>query len=240
MYQHLECIALRTVKVSDSKSLLSAWTRQLGRVSFSIPAGAGREARRRRALCSPLATFFGECDVKPGREIHSLRDVRAGAMSLAVAASPAKSIIAIFLSEVLDLLLRRSEPDEALSDFLFGSIEAFAAVADNSCTASFHIIFLYHLTHYAGIGPDAGTYTPGCVFDLREGLFRTTAPLHPDFIAGEECSHFASLASARYDTPLHIPAPIRRSLLDSLLTYYSLHLMSFSSLKSLEILRDMA
>ena len=240
MYQHLESIALRTVKVSDSKSLLSAWTRQLGRVSFSIPAGAGREARRRRALCSPLATFFGECDVKPGREIHSLRDVRAGAMSLAVAASPAKSIIAIFLSEVLDLLLRRSEPDEALSDFLFSSIEAFAAITDNSCTASFHIIFLYHLTLYAGIGPDADTYIPGCVFDLREGMFRTTAPLHPDFIAGEECSYFASLASARYDTPLHIPAPIRRRLLDFLLTYYSLHLMSFSSLKSLEILRDMA
>ena len=205
MYQHLECIALRTVKVSDSKSLLSAWTRQLGRVSFSIPAGAGREARRRRALCSP-----------------------------------AKSIIAIFLSGVLDLLLRRSEPDEALSDFLFSSIEAFAAITDNSCTASFHIIFLYHLTLYAGIGPDADTYIPGCVFDLREGMFRTTAPLHPDFIAGEECSYFASLASARYDTPLHIPAPIRRHLLDFLLTYYSLHLMSFSSLKSLEILRDMA
>ena len=151
-----------------------------------------------------------------------------------------KSIIAIFLSEVLDLLLRRSEPDEALSDFLFSSIEAFAAITDNSCTASFHIIFLYHLTLYAGIGPDADTYIPGCVFDLREGMFRTTAPLHPDFIAGEECSYFASLASARYDTPLHIPAPIRRHLLDFLLTYYSLHLMSFSSLKSLEILRDMA
>ncbi|MDE5662357.1 MAG: recombination protein O N-terminal domain-containing protein, partial [Muribaculaceae bacterium] len=50
MYTHLDCIALRTTKVSDSKNLLSAWTRTHGRLTFSLPAGAGREARRRRAL----------------------------------------------------------------------------------------------------------------------------------------------------------------------------------------------
>lgn len=240
MYQHLDCIALRTVKVSDSKNILSAWTRTFGRLSFSIPSGAGREARRRRAICGPLAAFEAECDVRPGRDIHSLRDVRACASSLSLASSPAKSVVAIFLSEVLDLLLRRSEPDEALSDFLFGSAEAFAAISDNSLTASFHIIFLYHLTHYAGIEPDMSGYAPGTVFDLREGVFRATHPLHPDFLTADEAALFASLPAARYDAPLGIDHTARRRLLNAILKYYGLHLMSLSSLKSLEILRDMA
>ncbi|MDE6153062.1 MAG: recombination protein O N-terminal domain-containing protein, partial [Muribaculaceae bacterium] len=53
MYTTLDCIALRTVRHSDRHSILSAYTRQRGRMSFLIPAGNGREATRRRAMLMP-------------------------------------------------------------------------------------------------------------------------------------------------------------------------------------------
>ncbi|MDE6526459.1 MAG: DNA repair protein RecO C-terminal domain-containing protein [Muribaculaceae bacterium] len=240
MYQHLDCICLRIVKVSDKRDLMSAWTRQCGRLSFSIPSGASRQARMRRALLSPLSTFEAECELRPDRDIHSLRDIHPGESSLAILSSPAKNLIAIFLSEFLDLLLRRSEPDSALSDFLFSSVNTLATDSTNKLCGIFHIIFLYRLTHYIGVEPDNDAYTEGAVFDLREGIFRNTPPLHPDFLSGDLCRLFAGLATADYDNPPHTTRQQRADLLDALLKYYSIHLMSFSSLKSLDILRDMA
>ena len=64
MYEPLECIALRTTRISDSKSLLSVWERTRGRLTFAIPAGASREARRRRALRCTTLTVAAELNEK--------------------------------------------------------------------------------------------------------------------------------------------------------------------------------
>ncbi len=54
MLRTLNLIPLRVIPYSDRNSILSAYSRELGRVSFVVPAGAGREARRRRALLMPM------------------------------------------------------------------------------------------------------------------------------------------------------------------------------------------
>lgn len=239
MYQNLHCIALRTVRHSDSKNLLSAWSREAGRISFAIPAGSGREAARRRSLTSPLAIFEGVSDLKPGREIFSIRDLRPGIGSLAMEASPVKGMTAMFLAEFLDLLLRRSEPDEALSDFLFASLRVFSEMTDATAIANFHLVFIYRLTLVAGIEPQ--TDTPGTVFDLRDGSFRAARPLHDDWLDTVESECLRRLARVHYNNSgeLGLDRTMRNRLLDSLLRYYSIHLLPLTSLKSLEILRSL-
>ncbi len=39
MYTSVDCIALRTTRLSDSRNLLSAWERKLGRLTFAMPSG---------------------------------------------------------------------------------------------------------------------------------------------------------------------------------------------------------
>ncbi|MCH5221056.1 MAG: DNA repair protein RecO C-terminal domain-containing protein [Muribaculaceae bacterium] len=240
MYTHLDCIALRTVKVSDSKNLLSAWSRQLGRVTFSMPAGTGREARRRMALTAPMCVFEGECDVKPDREILSIRDLKAAPDSLALTSSMLKTFTAIFLAEVLDILLKRSEADARLSDFLFDSVRVFAKETDQKAIAAFHLIFLYQLTHYAGIGPQLEGWHRGSIFDIRDGRFRNSAPLHQDFLQGKECVALMALSRSSYATASMLPfnRTVRNRVLDYIMQYYTIHLASLASIKSLDILRE--
>lgn len=239
MYTHLDCIALRTVKLNDSKNLLSVWTRQLGRLTFAIPAGTGREARRRRALTAPLCTFEGECDVRPDRDILTIRDLRALPGSLALDSSAVKNITAMFLAEVLDLLLKKTEVDKPLSEFLFTSVDTLAALTDSRAVASFHIIFLYKLTYFAGIGPELEGWKRGAIFDMRDACFRSTAPLHRDFLQGRECTALMALSRASYASAANLPFDryARKTALDYILQYLSLHLAPLSSLKSLEVLR---
>ncbi len=241
MYTDVHCIALRTVKHSDSKNILSVWSRELGRVSMLVPAGSSREARRRRALSTPLATFEGECDVRPGRELLTVRDVRPMAGSLALSADPAKSLAAVFLAEALDLLLRRSDRDDTLSDFLFGSLERFAALESPASVANFHLVFLYLLARPLGIAPDVGEWRDGYVFDMRDGVFRTSAPSHADFLTPAEAAVLARIDRLNYRN-MHlwrIDHNGRNDILDRLLRYYAIHLAPLTSLKSLEVLRSL-
>lgn len=237
----LNCIALRTVRFNESKNLLTVWTRQSGRLTLAMPAGASREARRRRALTTPLSTFDCVADIKPGREVHSVRDMSAAPHSLAVEFSAPKQLVSMFLAEVLDLLLKRAEPDGPLSDFLFYSLEVFAALTEPAAVANFHIVFLYGLSYFAGIAPDLSGWSNGAVFDLREGVFRTTLPMHRDFLSSRESLALVSVSRVSYRTAGRLPfnREARNRALDVILQYYTFHLASMSSVKSLEILRAM-
>ncbi len=241
MFTSIHCIALRTVRHSDSKNILSAWSRELGRVSFLVPAGAGREARRRRALSVPLAMFEGECDVRPGRELLTVRDVRPMPGSVALDCDPAKGFVALFLAEALDLLLRRSERDFVLSDFLFGSLGRFGALTSAPATANFHLVFLYQLTGPLGIRPDASQWRQGYVFDMRDGLFRPSAPNHRDYLPPSEAAELPRIDRLNYRN-MHLwrlNRESRNEILDCLLRYYAIHLAPLTSLRSLDVLRTL-
>lgn len=241
MYTTLHCLALRSTQVSDSKLLLTAWSRELGRVTIAMPAGASREARRRRALATPLAAFEGVCDTGRRRDVLSMRDFRPMPYSLAMSPEPAKTMVAMFVGEVLDRLLRRNEADGPLSDFLFGSAQALATLTDGRAVANYHLLFLYGLTHFAGIAPDLSGWHRGAVFDMRESRFRNSVPAHPDFLIGRAVTVLMTISRSDYARASRLPvdAATRREALTLLLRYLELHLAPLDSLRSLDILRSL-
>ena len=167
MNMNLHCLALRHVAVSDSRSLLSAWSRELGRITLAFPSATSREGRRRRALTPPMALFEGVAEVRPGREVLAMRDLSPLAGSVATAMpSPARAATAAVLAEMLDLLLRRSEADIPLDDCLNSGAMALAT-ASGEALAAFAPVFLFRITRHMGICPDMESYAPGRVFDMR-------------------------------------------------------------------------
>lgn len=127
MYESIRGLALRTIRHDDRTSILSAWTAERGRVAISMPAGNGREARRRRALTMPLALFEGVAVSRPGRELLQLRDMRPTDVTASLHSHPVKTAMALFLADVLDSVLRSAAPDGRYSEFLFGAVRALDA-----------------------------------------------------------------------------------------------------------------
>lgn len=240
MLTPVHCIAFRTVRLSDSKNLLSVWSREAGRLTFAVPAGSSREARRRRAITAPLGTFEGVCDLRPDRDIHSVRDVMPMAGSAVLNPSPSHGMTALFLAEVLDRLLAACSPEPALSDYLFDSLELLPNLKGRAA-ANFHLLFLFGLTYFTGIAPDLGDYAGGAVFDLRDGRFRHAAPVHGDCVDGTGARLLVLLANTPYSKGGRLPfgRDGRNKALDLILHYYSLHLAPVESIKSLEILREL-
>lgn len=240
MYSTLHCIALRTVRHTDTTSLLSVWSREAGRLTLAMPASNSREARRRRALTTPLATFECVGRMQTGREILQVRDLAPSPGTLAYDSNPSKSMVAMFLAEALDLLLRRSEADGTLSDFLFEAISAFASPLPPVAIANFHIVFLFHLAEPLGVGPDTSGWQPGTIFDLRDATFRPTPPMHSDYLSPLEAAFAATLARVNFANMHHLALSHRQrnAILDTILRYYALHLAPLTTLKSLQVLRN--
>ncbi len=240
MKQKMEFVALRTVRHSDRHSILSAYSLESGRVAFAIAAGGGREAVRRRALLMPLSIVECVADVKTGREVSVMHEPRAVAPLAGLRCNPMKSSVALFLAEVLGIVLRDGPPDDLLYNYIRRSIEVLDMLPSER-SANFHICFLWGLGRFIGIEPDTGDFRAGMVFDMVDGRFRMSAPLHRHYLDPEQSAVVASLARMTYSNMwlFRMSRRERNELLDGILKYYSLHYTGLQSMRSLEVLREL-
>ncbi len=239
MLETVHCISLRTVKYSDSSSMVTLWTRERGRISAVVPSGAGREAQRRRAIMMPLGTFEAVAAGSGGIDIVRLRDVRPLGLSVAASADPLKSTVAIFIAEFLYTVLRDSAPDRHMSDFIF-DWTAILAAAPRQRLANFPIAFIYNIGRFLGVEPDAGTYAPGAYFDMRQGRFTSTLPLSHSRVLDPDAARVVLMLARLNRRNYHLlllNRVQRNQILDLILEYYNMHLAPLTTITSLDILR---
>lgn len=240
MKQDMHIICLRSVAYSDSKSILAAYSLEAGRVSFLVSAGKGREAMRRRALTQPLGLLECVADVVPGRDIHRLAEVRPLHPLAALRSNPMKCGVVMFLAEVLGVIMRESQGDASTWRFIERAIVEFDAL-DAAKVANFHLWFLWGVGRCLGISPDVSAYDVGKVFDMSDGIFRTSAPLHRNFVAPEQ-SHTVALLGRMSIDNLHLfrfTRQERNAVLDGILRYLSIHITSLGGIRSVDVLRSM-
>lgn len=238
MPQKVTCICLRSVKYSDSRSVATLWTRELGVLSAVIPSGTGREASRRRAIMMPMRVFEAVAWARQGQELARISDVKP--VPAPLSSDPAAGAVALFVSDFLCSALRQSGPDELMSDFIFSSAAELYALG-GTALANFHLYFLSHLGRFLGIEPDMGTYAPGSYFDMREGRFCAAAPLHRSALAPEQARVVCLLMRLRPRSLrlLRLSRAERNAILDAILEYYTIHYAPMRSLPSLPILRTL-
>jgi DNA repair protein RecO (recombination protein O) len=239
MLTPIHAICLRTVRYNDHNNILTLYTRERGRLSVLLAGGSGREAARRRALTMPLSLVEGVADLRVGRELASVSDLRSTVALPTVHADPVKMSMAMFLTELLGVVVPDGAPDEPLYNFIVDAVEALEAA--DAGTANFHLVFLYRLGRFIGIEPDLGTYRPGAVFDMLEGVFRMTPPLHRHYLLGEDAAAVVMLSRMRWENmrAFHLNRGERRRILSVMLDYYGLHYARLTGMKSMEILGEL-
>ena len=106
---------------------------------------------------------------------------------------------------------------------------------------NFHLCFLYRLGRFIGIEPDVSTYQYGRIFDMVDGVFRVTAPLHSQYLGHQEAAVVALLSRMTFDNMhrFRLSRENRNQMLDVILEYYTIHCASLASLKSIDVLRSL-
>lgn len=239
MYENIQGVVLATIKYSDKHNIVRIYTRQCGLMAFAVPQGKTPAARQRNALLMPLSLVDAQARIMPGRELASLRDLRRNGALSSIYADPVKSAIAMYVCELLTHAIQEHEQNQPLYDY----IEKCVMILDSlkQGLANFHICFTYHLGILIGIQPDTSTYSEGCWFDMRGGVFAQTPGVGGHWLRPAEARVIWMLSRMTFANMHHFrfTRTQRNEVLDLMLTYYKLHQSTLGTLRSPDILKQL-
>ena len=231
-------IVLNCVKYGDKAVIVNLLTDTLGRQSYIVQGlGSGKGRGSKLALLQPMFALEFEGLISDKSDLHRMKDVHSGVLLQTLPYDIRKSTIALFMAEVLYRLIGESESNEQLFDFIWGSVEALDAIEEG--VANFHLWFLANLSRYLGYFP-GNEHQKGCWFDMREGLYTRTMPLHDHLMNEEEAELLRDLTECDLECLGEIPLnrDQRVAMLSRLVEYYAIHLEAIRSVRSIEILQE--
>ena len=231
-------IVLHTLKNGDTSMVASLLTDVGGRRSYMVQGVRSRNGRGSKlALFQPMFPVEFEGLESPRQQMDRFKEVRAGFVLQSLPFDVRKSTMALFMAEVLYRLVRESEPNEALFDFVWGSAEALDAMDEG--VPNFHLWFLANLSRLLGFRP-GNDYTPGAWFDIREGSFTPLRPPHGEVLSADDARILHDLleCDVRYIAEIGLNRRQRVAYLDALLVYYGYHLDAIHAVQSVRILQE--
>lgn len=231
-------IVLGTVKYGDSSMVAQLLTDVTGRQSFIVQGVRSAKGRGSKlALFQPLFALEFEGVQPTHGELHRFSEVHSGITLRQTPFDVRRSTIALFIAEVLYRLVKESEPNERLFDFVWGSIEALDLLEEG--VANFHLWFLSNLSRFLGFSP-TNNYTKGCYFDIKDGCYTPLKPLHTSFLDIDNALILRDMTESdvRHLGEIGLNRHQRVSFLESLMSYYGYHLEAIHSVRSISILME--
>ena len=231
-------IVLHTLKYGDTSMVAYLLTDVGGRRSYMVQGVRSRNGRGSKlALFQPMFPVEFEGLESPRQQMDRFKEVRAGFVLQSLPFDVRKSTMALFMAEVLYRLVRESEPNEALFDFVWGSAEALDAMNDG--VPNFHLWFLANLSRLLGFRP-GNDYTPGAWFDIREGSFTPLRTPHGEVLSADDARILHDLleCDVRYIAEIGLNRRQRVAYLDALLVYYGYHLDAIHAVQSVRIFQE--
>jgi len=137
------------------------------------------------------------------------------------------------LSELCRVLLKEEDSGRELFSFLEVEVKYFFG----EFNPDFHILFLAKLISIYGYlpqGPFVGIY-----FDLRDCLFSSDLPIHPDYCSGNLIASVFNFVNGNSSGLVFVNAKERYQVFLQLLRFLELQKGIKLSLKSIEILREL-
>lgn len=239
MIEKIKGVVIKTIRHNDKSNIVTLFTQSRGRVAFISAAGSSKTGRLRNAALSPLAIVESDVNFHAGRELQTLGRISSPHPWRNIYFDPIRSAMVMFLSEFLNSYLKTAEPEPALWGFIVYAIDKLDTLQGG--LANYHLTFLIRLLPFAGIEPDMSSYSPGRLFNMRDGSFSDFLPLHRDIITPQIAKVIPTLARMNFRN-MHLyklNVESRREILRGLMHYYSLHLPIKEHLESIEILKEL-
>lgn len=231
-------IVLRSVRFGESSLIVDVLTKSSGRVSFMVHIPKTSKGKIKKQYFQPMTLLDFEYDFRQRSNLQRIKDVRVSLPYSSIPIDPAKSCISLFLSEFIYYATRNEQENPTLFTYISTSLEWLDNAYEDF--ANFHLVFMMRLSKFLGFHPFLEDFTPGCFFDLRNGCFTLSMPLHTDFLNAADAGHLYNLMRMNFDTMklFKLSHDDRNRITEIVLRYYKLHLPNMPELQSFDILRE--
>ncbi len=231
-------VVLSTLKYGDKGMVAHLLTSTHGRRSYMVQGlGSRRGHGSKQALFQPMFALEFEGLESPRMQMHRFGEVHSGIVLRSTPFDVKKSAIAMFMAETLYRLVRESEANPMLFDFVWGSVEALDEASEG--VANFHLWFLSNLCRFLGFSP-GNDYSPDAWFDIAEGCFTPERPLREHAMSQDNALilHDMLECDVRYLGEIGLNRTQRVDFLSALMNYYNYHFDVINSVQSIRILRE--
>ena len=231
-------IVLRSVRFGESSLIVDVLTKSSGRVSFMVHIPKTSKGKIKKQYFQPMTLLDFEYDFRQRSNLQRIKDVRVSLPYSSIPIDPAKSCISLFLSEFIYYATRNEQENPTLFTYISTSLEWLDNAYEDF--ANFHLVFMMRLGKFLGFHPFLEDFTPGCFFDLRNGCFTLSMPLHADFLNAADAGHLYNLMRMNFDTMklFKLSHDDRNRITEIVLRYYKLHLPNMPELQSFDVLRE--
>lgn len=232
-------LVINTINYSDKYILVQIFTKEFGRVTYMVSKSRSKTSKVQRSLFYPLALLHLEVEHKGSRDIQHIKEAQILHHQYDTMSDVGKTSVVFFLSEFLARVLKETERNHHLYNFLDQAVRLLE-ITDHSI-ANFHLVFMLKLSHFLGFYPNLEDYTPSSIFDMRNGEFVLQQPLHNNYINRADSADLARLARISFEN-MHkfiFTRQDRINIINRILEYYRLHLNDFPKLKSLDVLHEL-
>ena len=229
-------IVLKAIRYGDNSLIVKLLTEESGLQSFMVKGAYNKNAKIRAALFQPL-TLLEIVAAKSRGELGYLREASIEYAYQDIPINITKNAIVLFLCEILSKSIQDSQTDLELFAFIHNALTHLDETT-GSC-ADYPLIFAVKLTDFLGFTPNLSDYKQGFIFDLDEGCFRHDGS-NSTYVADQQqsellfnvCNH-----DVLDDFCLNVTNQQRRQLLETVMSYYKLHVSGFTDMKSTDILK---
>lgn len=230
-------IVLRTLKYNDRSNIVEVFSHEAGPVSFLVNVPKSSHAAVKNVLFRPMALLELTWNHRQTATLQRVKGVKCYAPFSSIPYDPYKTAMALFLAEFLHHALREERESGLLFDYIESSV--LWLDARKQAYANFHLVFLMRLSRFLGFFPNMQDAREGAYFDMQNSCFTSQPPLHEHYVQPTEAIHLPTLMRMGYAT-MHLFAlshTERNRLLTFINDYYRLHIPSFPTLKSLDVLQ---
>ena len=239
-------IVLHSLRYGDHRIIVDIFTEAAGVVPFIVPQSRiGRNGIKASAW-QPLALVEVAWQPNVKTALQRPKELSLWQPWRTLTIEPRKTAMSLFLSEFLYHALRSEQQDKLLFAYVCDSMEWLDTVEVGF--ANFHLTFLMRMSRFLGFYPNLEVRGEGrevreqsLLFDLREGRFCTTTPLHRDFLDSKDSQLIHTLMRMDFPTMhlFQLSHHDRNRITEVLLHYYRLHIPQFPELKSLGVLQEL-
>ncbi|CAN5355672.1 DNA repair protein RecO [soil metagenome] len=227
MLQKTRGIALSYIRYRETSIIARIYTEEFGLQSYIVNSvRTARNKNNKIALFQPLTLLDLVVYNKPDRELHRLSEMKTSYPFQSLPFEVAKSTIAMFVTEMLNKVLKEEASSPPLFKFLMDSVLFLEEAKTNY--ENFHIAFLLKLSFFLGFGPESAR-------EFESQLRENSYPFLPD---DEMETALNTMLRYPLGTPIKLARSARNELVDALVTYYHIHLDSLGEVKSLPVLRE--
>lgn len=229
-------IILGAVRTAGDKLVVRTLTEAEGRVDFIVYGAWSKRSGHKASFIFPLSAVDVTWDYRPNKELPTLKDATPSYPLLDLFINPEKSTIAMFLAEIFARSIHKGEETQEIFDYCWHTVASLEHIQRNF--ANFHIATLVGLSRLLGIQPNTEKHRDNFYFDLSTSQYEYSMPLHAFYLNHQHTAFLPILLRINYRNMrlYRLDRTDRQFLLETIITYFKLHIPEFGDVKSLKTL----